>query len=367
MAEQPLHRSTGAVYAHSGPGRHRRCPVTRPPIHCNGWRLAIADPPSNDMFDSEFLSELEGLVADSGVAVSGAAPGAQGAIGYRATVAAFLAPLAPGPPIDEQAFLDLPPAVLAERCNGLIAAGRRSPRRDAALAVESFVVFFQTLLPTLGDEAAREVKATFFRLVPTLLQMAWLDLGDGTRREDGGEALRLLETILLEISSVRLAPAESELLFKSLDQLATLMAAGEHALARDVVAAPLLEILRKNHVTRSLYRIMEVEVALQRYLKERLGHLTPRIRIPEDVPALTDFGPLRVFDEEGWDGSHRSYLQVQLPDIPVLSEVVVHLSPEDGSAERRLRLDGLGSVPLDLPPGVYAIGLLYEPSPSRGV
>jgi hypothetical protein len=338
-----------------------------PPRRYTAWRRrAIPDQPSDDTFDSDFLSELEGLVAESGAAVSSAASAAHGASGYRATVAAFLAPLAPGPPIDEAAFLELPPAVLADRCNGLIAAGRRSPRRDAALAVESFVVFFQALVPTLGPEAAREVKATFFRLVPALLQMAWLDLGDGSRRQDGGEALRLLETILLEISSVRLAPAESEMVFRSLDQLATLMAAGEHALARDVVAAPLLEIVRKNHVARSLYRIMEVEVALQRYLREKLGHATPRIRIPEDLPALTDFGPLRVFDEEGQDGSPCSYLQVQLPDIPVLSEVVVHFSPEDGSADRRLRLDGLGSLRLDLPPGVYAIGLLYEPVPSRG-
>ncbi len=102
------------------------------------------------------------------------------------------------------------------------------------------------------------------------------------------------------------------------------------------------------------------------YVKERLGHATPRIRIPEDFPALDEFGPLRVFDEEGPDGVWRAYLQVQLPDIPVLSDIVIHLSPEDGSDERRLRLDGLGSVPLELPPGLYVIGLLYEPDPSRG-
>ena len=331
-------------------------------------RLAIPEPPPQETFDAVFLSQLEGLVADSGVAVSSAAHGAADARGYRETLAAFLAPLVPGgPPIGEEAFLGMSPGVLAERCNGLIQAGRRSTHRDAAQAVESFVVFFQALVPTLGSEAAREVKTTFLRLVPTLLQMAWLEqLGDGPRREEGGEALRLLETILLEVASVRLAPAESELLFKSLDQLATLMAAGEHTLARDVVAVPLLDILRKNRVARSLFRIMEVEVALQSYLKERLGHPTPRIRIPEDLPALADFGPLRVFEEEGPAGSHRSYLQVQLPDIPVLSDVVVHLQADDGSEGRRLRLDGLGSVPLDLPPGLYGIGLLYEPDPSRG-
>jgi len=302
------------------------------------------------------------------MAVSSAAQGAADARGYRETLAAFLAPVLPGePPLGERTFLDLPPPLLAERCNGLIAAGRRSPRREAAQAVESFIVFFQALVPSLAPEASREVKATFFRLVPSLVQMAWEDLADTSeRRRESRASLALLETILLEVSSVRLAPVESGMLFKSLDQLATLIAAGEHALARDVVAAPLLAILRKNRVARSLFRLMEGEVALQAYLRERLGHATPRIRVPEDVPALREFGPLRVFDEEGPDGVRRPYLQVQLPDIPVLSDIVVHLSPEDGSGERRLRLDGLGSVPFDLPPGLYEIGLLYEPDPSRG-
>jgi hypothetical protein len=327
---------------------------------------AIPDPAANETFDPDFLSELEGLVADSGVAVS-AAQGAD-ARGYRETLAAFHAPPAEGePPIGERAFLDLPTAALAERCNVLIDAARRSPRREAAQAVESFIVFFQALVPTLAPESSREVKATFFRLVPSLLLMAFEDPGDAVeRRPESHGSLALLESILLEVSSVRLAPVESGMLFKSLDQLATLIAAGEHALARDVVALPLLAILRKNRVARALFRLMEVEVAVQVYLKERLGHATPRIRIPDDVPALADFGPLRVFDEEGLDGVRRPYLQVQLPDLPILSDIVVHLSPEGGGPGRKLRLDGLGSVPLDLPAGVYDIGLLYEPEPSRG-
>jgi hypothetical protein len=305
-------------------------------------------------------------VADSGMAVS-AAQGAD-ARGYRETLAAFRAPLAEGePPMAERAFLDLPAAPLAERCNVLIDAARRSPRREAAQAVESFIVFFQALVPTLAPESSREVKATFFRLVPSLVLMAFEDLGEAAeRRRESHASLALLESILLEVSSVRLAPAESGLLFKSLDQLATLIAAGEHALARDAVALPLLTLLRKNRVARALFRLMEVEVALQVYLKERLGYSTPRVRIPDDVPALADFGPLRVFDEEEVDGARRSYLQVQLPDLPILSDIVVHLSDPNGSGEHRLRLDGLGSVPLDLPPGLYAIGLLYEPEPSRG-
>jgi hypothetical protein len=335
-----------------------------PRIHCAGRRHAIPDPPSEDTFDSAFLSELEGLVSDSGLKVSGVAA-SDTARGYLEALAAFLAPLVPGgAPLNEASFLELPPTVLGERCSALVESCRRSPRREAAQATESFVVFFQALVPTLRPEPAREVKATFFRLVPTLVQMAWEEAGEGDYRIESKATMALIETILLEVSSVRLAPVESGLLFKSLDQLATLIAAGEWTLARDVVAGPLLQILRKNRVARSLFRLMEVEVALQGYLRERLGHETPHIRIPDDIQGLDEFGPLRVFEEEGSDGQYQVYLQVQLPDIPILSDIVVHLSGTGGD-DYRLRLDGLGSVPLDLPAGLYQIGLLYEPEASR--
>ena len=220
-------------------------------------------------------------------------------------------------------------------------------------------------MPTLSPEPAREVKATFFRLVPTLVQMAWEEAGEASAgRQESRDALALLETILLEVSSVRLAPVESGLLFKSLDQLAALIAAGEWTVARDVVAAPLLAILRKNRVARSLFRLMEVEMALQVYLRERLGHDTPHIRIPDDLAGLSDFGPLRVFEDENPEAGRQVFLQVQLPDIPILSDIVVHLSGDAGR-DYRLRLDGLGSVPLELPAGLYQIGLLYEPEASR--
>ena len=106
-------------------------------------------------------------------------------------------------------------------------------------------------------------------------------------------------------------------------------------------------------------------MALQSYVRERLGHDTPHLRVPDDLEALADFGPLRVFEEEGAGGTRQLFLQVQLPDIPILSDIVVHLSPEGGGSDERLRLDGLGSVPFDLPPGLYQIGLLYEPEASR--
>jgi hypothetical protein len=308
-------------------------------------------------------------VVGSGMAVSSALAAQGGLRGIREALAVFFAPVVPGGlPLDEASFVQLGPAALNGLCNGLIESSRRSAQREAAQAVESFVVFFQALVPTLAEEPAREVKATFFRLVPTLVQMAWHDFGSGAERtRESGDALRLLETILLEVASVRLAPAESELLFRSLDQLATLVAAGEYALARDVVATPLLGILRKNRVARSLFRLMQAEVTLQLYLKERLGHSTPQIRIPEDLPGLAEFGPLRVFDEESADGLRQRYLQVQLPDIPILSDIVLHVSrSEDGTAQD-LRFDGLGSVPFGHGPGLYRLGLVYAPEGPRGL
>lgn len=345
-------------------------PVRVPPHKLIKEGTTSADPPGNqDLFDPDFLSELEGLVAGSGMAVSSALASQSGLRGIREALALFFAPMAPGgSPLDEVSFVRLAPAALNTLCSGLVESSRRSAQREAAQAVESFVVFFQTLVPTLAEEPAREVKATFFRLVPTLVQMAWHELGSGTERSrESGEALRLLETILLEVSSVRLAPAESELLFRSLDQLATLVAAGEYSLARDVVATPLLGILRKNRVARSLFRLMHVEVAVQVYLKERLGHTTPQIRVPEDLPGLADFGPVRVFDEETPDGARQRYLQVQLPDLPILSDIVLHVSRSEDGAAQDLRFDRLGSVPFGLGPGLYRLGLVYEPEGPRGL
>ena len=71
-----------------------------------------------------------------------------------------------------------------------------------------------------------------------------------------------------------------------------------------------------------------------------------------------------MFEEESPESGRQVFLQVQLPDIPILSDIVVHLSG-DGGRDFRLRLDGLGSVPLELPAGLYQIGLLYEPEASR--
>jgi hypothetical protein len=314
------------------------------------------------VFGPEFLSELEGLVQDSGVVVSPAAQDIQVEKGLAEALGAVRAGVDGDVELTEAAFLRFSPTELAERCNVMIEACRRSPRREAAQAVESFVVFFQALVPTLREEPAREVKATFFRLVPTLLQMAWADFGE--RVEEGRLALRQLEALLLEVASVHLAPAESELLFRSLDQLAGLIGGGEYTLAKDLVASPLLGILRKNRVARSLFRLMEVEVAVQGYLRERLGYGSPQLRLPDDMAALSDFGPVRFFEEADLDGVRHRYLQLQLPDIPILSDIVVHLAGEHGGEVRDLRLDGLGSVEVDVPPGLYRLGLAYAPEES---
>ena len=158
------------------------------------------------------------------------------------------------------------------------------------------------------------------------------------------------------------------MLFKSLDQLATLIAAGEYALARDVVAVPLL-----GHPAQEPRGALALPPdggrggAAGRTSRSGSGHATPRIRIPEDVAALADFGPLRVFDEEGPDGVRRALpagAAARHPDPQRHRRAP--LARTTAADERRLRLDGLGSVPFDVPPGLYVIGLLYEPDPSRG-
>lgn len=315
---------------------------------------------AGDAFDSDFIADLEGLVVESGAVVSSAAAPSH-AEGRSAQALTRLLAGEDGRLLDEAGFLALPTPMLADRCNRLLEWCRDARGHAGAVGVESFVVFFQTLVPTLADEAAREVRATFFRLAPTLVHLA---SEEAVEESESAAALRLLETILLEVSSVRLTPAEDALLFKSLDQLAALIAAGEYALARDVVAAPLLAILRKNRVSRSLFRLMEVEVAIQVYLKERLGYFTPQVRLPDDLAALSEFGPVRTFEETDLDGKKARYLQVQLPDIPILSDIVLHLVGQDGSA-RDVRLDGLGTGLLDLPDGLYSLGLVYEPEESR--
>ncbi|HSB60626.1 MAG TPA: hypothetical protein VLI67_02830 [Vicinamibacteria bacterium] len=313
-----------------------------------------------EFFDPSFLAELESLAGLPGTGRQRAIPAS-----LPGKLAAFLAPRAERgetAPLDEGAFVALPPGPFAERLEALVEVCRESGRTGAVQAVEGFIIFFQALVPTLHEEAARAIKAVFFHLVPSLIHIAYTDFGDEEeQRRQGRRAFRHLETILIEISSVRLAPAESQLVFKSIDQLTNLIGAGDYALANEIFSARLLSIISRSKLSRALFRLMEVEVSIQRYLKARLGYSTPQVRVPEDVAALADYGPIRMLSEEGVDGVTRRFIQVQLPDLPILRDIVLRLVPSEGGPAHDLRFDALGSAELHVPPGLYAIGLLYQP------
>lgn len=307
-----------------------------------------------EFFDPSFLTELEELASGEGPA--GPGPGHD----LRAELEEFLRPVtAATPPLTEDAFVELPAAVVAERTNALLEILRRGKSLPAVQAAESFVVFFQALVPTIPDGAS-EVRRLFFRLVPTLIHIAFNDFSDtDAKREEGRAALRGLENVLIEIASVRLAPGESELVFRSIDQMAAFIGAGEYTMAGQVISGQLLGIIARNKLTRALYRIMEVEVNVQRYLGEKLGYSTPQIRVPADFGLLADYGAVRVLTEEVL-GERTRYIQVQIPDIPILRDIVLRLARADGLT-RDLRLDALGSAKLDVPDGTYSLGLVYQP------
>jgi hypothetical protein len=313
--------------------------------------------PQEDFFDASFIAELQTLATATPAAVP-----AEPSAALHDKLAVVLAPLQPGgEPLSETEFLGLSAEILSERTNTLVEICREGGRGEAALAVENFIVFFQALVPTLSPEGLHEIKRFFFRLAPTLLHIAHNDFGeDEEARLQGRQALRNLETILIEISSVRLAPSETELVFRSIDQLAAFIAVGEYLMANEIVSSQLLSIITRNKLLRALFRLMEVEANLQRYLKEKLGCSTPQLRVPEDFRLLAEYGPMRVLQEVGPDGRRRQLVQIQIPDIPLLRDVVLHLVPEAGDGID-LRLDALGSAELVVAPGVYTMGLLYQP------
>jgi hypothetical protein len=313
-----------------------------------------ASPLGDALLDSEFLSELESL-AEAADRLD-LPPAAEEVF---AELGAFLAP-GPGSsePLSEDDFVRLPAAQVTERTDALLELSRRSGQREAAEAVDSFVVFFQALLPSLNTEGAEQARRLFFRIVPTLFQLC--HGGFAGPSGDGVHALAQLETILIEVSSVKLSPTESSLVARSIDQLASFIAAGEYGLASDLVSTQLLAILEKNRVARMLYRLMHIEASVQVYLKERIGHLTPQIRVPEDFAGLRFYGPVRVL-EENEGGRLRRLIQIQLPDVPTPRHVLLHLVPRGGGEPLDLRLDPLGCAELRVAPGTYDIGLLYRP------
>jgi hypothetical protein len=318
--------------------------------------------PSEEFFDHSFLAELEALASshegpESPRSISSA---------LHDKLQAFLRTGAAGEqagsPLSEEAFVALSPASLSERTNDLLEVCRQSGKTEPCQAVENFIVFFQALIPTLSEDGSREIKRFFFRLVPTLIHIAYNDFSElDDRREDGRAALHSLESVLIEIASVRLAPSESELVFKSIDQMAAFIGVGEYAMASEIISSQLLSIIARNKLMRALFRLMEVEVSVQRYLKEKLGYPTPQLRVPEDIEALREYGPLRILKEVALDGSPRRVIQVQIPDIPMLRDVILHLAGSHPQPSYDLRLDSLGSAELSVPDGAYTIGLVYQP------
>jgi hypothetical protein len=311
-------------------------------------------------FDESFLSELEDLAASTD-RVAAAPRAISDSLHDR--LIAFLAP-APGrdEPLSEFDFVCLAQVALSERTNALIETCRQSGRGEAARAIESFIVFFQALLPTAREPGLMEIKRLFYRLVPTLLQIAFNDFASSeSGRRDGLEALRSLERVLGEISSLPLTPSESELVFRSIDQMTSLVSVGEYAMASEVVSSQLLSIIARNKLTRALYQIMQVEVGIQVYLRERLGYLTPQICLPDDLARLSDYGPVQLFEEDCADGRVRRFIQVHLPDMGNLNDVVLHLVDQANGTAHTQRLDALGSAELTVPDASYSLGLVYEP------
>jgi hypothetical protein len=337
--------------------------VTHPDPPPSPTDNATAD--SGDAFlDPSSLAELEALAASHG------SPGGPLAISTELDrkLDAFLVDAEAGRDalgarrLTEEAFVSLPLPFVAERVETLLDVCRQAGQSETVRAVESFIVFFQALLPTLGEEGSREVRRFFFRLAPTLIHIGYNDFSeDAERRREGRLALQSLENVLIEVSSVRLTPSETDLAFRSIDHMAAFIGAGDYAMATEVISTQLLEIIVRNKLMRSLFRIMEVEVNIQRYLKENLGYSTPQIRIPDDFARLAEYGPLRVLKESDLDGAVRCLIQVQIPHIPILRDIVLHLAAADASRSYDLRLDALGSVEVDVPPGVYSLGLVYQP------
>ena len=309
-------------------------------------------------FDDAFLQELQELAAGEGAL----ARADQGARELELRLSTLLAPEVGGPALSLEDLAMLPAPQLLQRTDRLLDLCRGGSSRGAVRAVENFIVFFQALVPALKDEGADQVRRVFARLVPTLIQIAYNDFGSSQDAvAEGRAALGNLETILIDIAGVRLAPEESRLVYRSIDQIASFMAVGEYAMASRVVSAQLLDLIERNKLTRALYRLMEAEVAVQRYIKERLGYTTPQFLLPDDLAKLSEYGPIQVLEETDLDGVAQRLLQVQVPGIPRLSDVVVHLVAAAGGAQFDLRMDALGTAALRVPDGRYALGLAFEP------
>ncbi len=161
-----------------------------------------------EFFDPSFLSELESL--------AGVHAALQSPVSISSSLSERLDRFLAGPSgkrvrLSEAEFIGAPPAAVTQRAGMLLEICREAGTSDAVRSVESFIVFFQALVPTLPGESAPEVRRLFFRLAPILIQIAFNDFSDEeARRIEGRAALANLEKVLLEIASVRLTPGSGE-------------------------------------------------------------------------------------------------------------------------------------------------------------
>ena len=141
-------------------------------------RRPISDAQGDGLFDPDFLSELEGLVAESGTAVAIAAPGAAALSGLARGAGAFLRPAGARTArrSTKPAFLALRPSAVSERCNGAhrVLPPQPAPRARRRRSRASSCSSRRWCRPSSEDHSYG-VRTTFFRLVPTLVQMAWDD------------------------------------------------------------------------------------------------------------------------------------------------------------------------------------------------
>jgi len=265
-----------------------------------------------------------------------------------------------GHPLTEDAFAQLPVPALDARANALISACRRG-RSPAARAVENVVVLFWMLAQTLTDRTGTAIRRLFFRFIPTLINLAYRDFSDDpVRRADGAQALDRLQQVLVEVSTACLTPSESARVLSAVDQLAVFIEMGDYAIANQVVGVQLERFLARNSLRRALYHLMRAESEIDRYIRGRLGRGEARIRLPEDVPLLGDYAPLRIFDEPRRGRSQR-LMELQLPNIPRPEDVVVRLVGAGARTPFDRRLDNLGALELIVPDDSYELGLVYDP------
>ena len=111
--------------------------------------------PSEDFFDEAFLEELRQLAEtvtpaeeedEDDVPVPPSGP-------QQAALAGFLESSAG--PLSEDGLVEEPAYAFTQRVNRLIESCRHSDRRSAVEAVESFLVFVQTLVPSLPPPGAQ--------------------------------------------------------------------------------------------------------------------------------------------------------------------------------------------------------------------